>query len=363
MHARPTLAFFLFTLPLAAQGGDTASPLLTDGHRVLAQFAGTWDCKVSMQVPGSAEPVEMTAVERASMVCSGLWLKSVVQSNHMGVAFEGLSVVGYESTANKYVGIWIDSQSPSVARSEGTFDAATKTLDMKTLTGEGPSRTVFTWKDADHSVEVGYAKGPDGKEVEILRIERTRASATPDTKPDAKPDARPTAIVPGTGTVVAEPTTPANPLAAVLRRLPGSWNCVMDMPDGARATARETVSAVCGGGWYWSDFNIVGVGRAFEGHALWGFDVTSNLFVSYWVDSASTGFTEVTGHYDEKTEVLTLHGHSIDGAGKKQRLHETMAWPTEHQRVLTMDFSTGTQNLRMTLTYERERSTGGYKIK
>ena len=360
MYAHTCLALFLTTFSLIAQEGAAAPDPDTGGHRALAQFVGTWDCAVTIQVPGADKPAEMKATERVSVVSGGLWLKSVVQGTAMGQPFEGLTVMGFDPHAKKYFGIWIDSQSPSAARSEGTYDPATKTWELVTLSGDGPSRTVFTFHDADRSTEIGYAKGPDGKEVEIMRIQRTRAADnTPTTTGPA--DTEPT---PGTSAVGIEsaPAEAGHPIAAILRRLPGSWTCTMQMPDGVAIPAREQVSAVCGGGWFWSDFNAPGA-IPFEGHALWGYDVRMNHFVSYWIDSTSPGLTELTGHFDEKTNVLTLHGHSIDSAGEKQRLHETIEWPSEHQRVLTMDFSTGARNLRMTLTYEREQSTGGFQIK
>lgn len=362
MYAHTCLALFLTTFSLLAQDGATAPDPDTGGHRAFTQFVGTWDCAVTIQVPGADQPAEMKATERTEIVSGGLWLKSVVQGTAMGQAFEGLTVMGFDPRAKKYFGIWIDSQRPSAARSEGTYDSATKTWELVTLAGDGPSRTVVTFHGADRSTEIGYRKGADGKEVEMMRIVRTRAAASaPSTTAAGVAKPSPTAA----GSVVASEAAPveaAHPIAAILRRLPGSWTCTMRMPDGAVVPAKEQVSAVCGGDWFWSDFTAPGA-IPFEGHALWGYDVRMNHFVSYWIDSTSPGLTELTGHFDEKSNVLTLHGHSIDPAGEKQRLHETIEWPSEHQRVLTMDFSTGGRNLRMTLTYEREQSTGGFQIK
>ncbi len=360
MFAHTCLALFLTTFSIIAQDGATAPDPDTGGHRALAQFVGTWDCLVTIQVPGSDKPAEMKATERVSIVSGGLWLKSVVHGTAMGQAFEGLTVMGFDPRAKKYFGIWIDSQSPSAARSEGTYDPATKTWELVTLSGDGPSRTVCTFHDADRSTEIGYGKGPDGKEFEKMRIRRTRAADSPPTTPGSastEPTAGNTAVA-----IESTPAEAAHPIAAILRRLPGSWTCTMQMPDGAAIQAKEQVSAVCGGEWFWSDFTAPGA-IPFEGHALWGYDVRMNHFVSYWIDSTSPGLTELTGHLDEKSNVLTLHGHSIDPAGEKQRLHETIEWPSEHQRVLTMDFSAGARNLRMTLSYDRVQSTGGFHIK
>ena len=53
-----------------------------------------------------------------------------------GTTFEGRGVTAWDGAKKKYVGAWTDSMSPGMGVSEGTYDAATKTL---TSFMEGPT--------------------------------------------------------------------------------------------------------------------------------------------------------------------------------------------------------------------------------
>ena len=69
--------------------------------------------------------------------------------------------------------------STGMAVTEGTYDAATKKL---TGTMEGPdmtgavvkTRTVSEWRDANTRVMTAFMTGPDGKEIQVMRITSTR---------------------------------------------------------------------------------------------------------------------------------------------------------------------------------------------
>jgi hypothetical protein len=94
-------------------------------------------------------------------------------------AFEGHGVETYDVARKKYVGIWTDSMSTGLMTSEGTHDAATKTM-----TGwmEGPDmegkvtrmRSTVTMTDLDTRVFSMYNVAPDGKESLGMRITYTR---------------------------------------------------------------------------------------------------------------------------------------------------------------------------------------------
>jgi hypothetical protein len=81
----------------------------------------------------------------------------------------------WDPAKKKYVGSWTDSMSTGIAMSEGTYDAA-----ARTMTGymEGPDATgkmarmksVVEYKDATSRVFTMYMPGPDGKELPGMRI-------------------------------------------------------------------------------------------------------------------------------------------------------------------------------------------------
>jgi hypothetical protein len=119
-------------------------------------------------------------VETNTVGCSGLCLITDFQSEMApGQQFHGHGTTAWDSAKKKYVGSWTDSWSKGIALSEGSYDAA-----AKTLTGwmEGPdmtgrvvkSKTVVQYKDGGPRVMSMYQTGPDGKEAMVMKITYTR---------------------------------------------------------------------------------------------------------------------------------------------------------------------------------------------
>jgi hypothetical protein len=162
-------------------GAAQAMPLPKPGPEqdLLKKDVGAWDAVVeSWMGPGQAAPPSK-GVSTSTLGMGGLWLVTDFKSDFMGMPFIGHGVMGYDSTKKKYVGTWVDSMSFGLGLSEGTYDAATKTLNE---TMEGPDaggkmmtmRMATVWKDADTKVWSMYAPGPDGKEFQMMRITYTR---------------------------------------------------------------------------------------------------------------------------------------------------------------------------------------------
>jgi hypothetical protein len=96
-----------------------------------------------------------------------------------GVPFQGHGLATWDAVKQKYAGSWTDSMSKGLMIGEMTWNAANKQL-----TGwmEGPdmsgkvmrTRSVVEYKDNSTRVMTGYATGPDGKEVQVLKITYTR---------------------------------------------------------------------------------------------------------------------------------------------------------------------------------------------
>lgn len=116
------------------------------------------------------------------MVLGGFWLEDRFTGDFGGMAFEGRGMTGYDPIKGKYVGTWVDSMSPSVLVTEGTYDAKTRTL---TMVGDGYDqmgakvkvRLLTIHKDGNNVVFEMHQTGADGKEVKLLTINYTRAAA------------------------------------------------------------------------------------------------------------------------------------------------------------------------------------------
>ena len=170
---------------LLVAGGSAAAqdmpPMPAPGpeHAVFKMDEGTWDATVEISPPG-APPMTSKGVEVNSIGCSGLCLVTDFKSEMMpGTPFHGFGLMAYDSSAKKYVGSWTDSMSVGIASISATYDAASKkmssTMESRDMTGAMvKGRSVAEYKGADQRVMTMYATGPDGKEMQTMRITYTR---------------------------------------------------------------------------------------------------------------------------------------------------------------------------------------------
>lgn len=145
-------------------------------HEVLKHFVGTWEATISMQQAPGAPAVETKGLETNTLGCGGLWLIIDHKGEFMGKPFHGHGVQGYDTNKKKYVGVWVDPMTSSLEVSEGTYDKATKTLTSKTRTRDPASgqpmeySTKNVFKDENNHYLAMFFPGPEGKELEAMRI-------------------------------------------------------------------------------------------------------------------------------------------------------------------------------------------------
>jgi len=149
-------------------------------HMLLAQDVGTWDAVIEMAGPPGAPAMSSKGVEVNTIGCGGLCLITDFKAELMpGSTFHGHGTTAYDPVTKKYVGSWTDSMSAGLAISEGAYDPVTKkissTMEGRDMSGAMvKSRTVGESPDADHRVMTMFAPGPDGKEIQTMRITYTR---------------------------------------------------------------------------------------------------------------------------------------------------------------------------------------------
>lgn len=148
-------------------------------HAILKMDEGSWDALVEF-IPGPGAP-SMTSkgVEVNTMGCGGMCLITDFKGEAMGRPFHGHGVTTWDPARKKYIGSWTDSMSTGLTITEGTYDPATKKLagwmEGPDLTGKVMKmRTLSEWKDTGTRVMTSYAPGPDGKEMQVMKITSTR---------------------------------------------------------------------------------------------------------------------------------------------------------------------------------------------
>jgi hypothetical protein len=165
----------------AASAWQQMPPMPTPGpeHEVFKAEVGTWDAVVEMTPAPGAPVTKATGVEVNTVGCGGLCLISDLKVDMMGTAFEGHGMSTWDPTKKQYTGTWMDSMSTGPWRSESTYDRAAKKwtgwMEGPDMTGRMlRSRTVVEWRDANTRVFTMHSTGPDGKEVEGLKITYTK---------------------------------------------------------------------------------------------------------------------------------------------------------------------------------------------
>lgn len=167
-------------LLVSTGAGAQMPPMPTPGpeQAILAQDAGTWDAVVEITMPG-APAMSSKGTEVAAMGCGGMCLITDFSGEMMGAPFKGHGLTAYDATKKKYVGSWSDSMSSGVQMSEATYDAATKST-TGWMEGVDPSgaavktKSVSTSIDANHRTMTMFMTGPDGKDVQTMKITYTR---------------------------------------------------------------------------------------------------------------------------------------------------------------------------------------------
>jgi len=315
-------------------------------HEALKTLVGAWESTVKMAampgVEGMEQPTEVTARERAELICDGLWLKSTIDGTFMGQPFQGTWLAGYDPNAKQYISVWVDNQEPAPTEMTGSYDAKTKTWSWSGDTLRGPARSKVIWSDDDTMVETCYMTPPGGKEVQTMEITRRRAA-------DAA--AAPAAMI-----ARGEAELPA--ALRELHRGIGEWRATvtMSMDPSQPATeekATEIVRPICAGQYTWSAFEGTMMGMPFQGHSLCGYDANAGEYVSYWIDSTSANWSKTRGAFDPESQQITMSGRCLDCDGKPMTMTEVLTWKDEDTRHLHMVFDTAQGKQEMNINYVR----------
>lgn len=162
--------------PTTPQGGMEmpAPPKPAPEHAKLKKMVGTWDATVTIAGMPPA-PGTMTW-----QMFGDFWLMGDFRSDFAGQPFKGHDMTGYDPDKKVYVGAWVDTMSPELTRSEGTYDASGKVLTMH-MDGKDPAtgqrikmKMTSEMKDDDTIVFTMFQLGEGGAADEHMRISYKR---------------------------------------------------------------------------------------------------------------------------------------------------------------------------------------------
>lgn len=169
--------------PIAEEPVDSATQMKAwqayatpgDAHKRLTEEVGTWSCDMTFWYEPNGKPEKATATATVKMVLGGRYQETDYKGTIMGAPFEGKGTVAYNNASKEYTNTFIDNMGTGMMVSNGTYDDATKSMQMKgevvnPVSGKkAPYREVYTIVDATtRKMEMYDTKnGTEYKSMEI----------------------------------------------------------------------------------------------------------------------------------------------------------------------------------------------------
>ncbi|MBK8494207.1 MAG: DUF1579 domain-containing protein [Chitinophagaceae bacterium] len=145
-----------------------------DMHKWMAKTNGSWEGEVTQWMDPNAPPTKSKATITQSSALGGRYVISKYSGSMMGMPMEGISTLGYDNVKKLFVNTWVDNLGTGIVQMSGTYDEATKTLNLKgyqtdPMTGkETDIREELTTIDNDSYTMIMYGAGMDGKEMKFM---------------------------------------------------------------------------------------------------------------------------------------------------------------------------------------------------
>ena len=148
-------------------------------HERIKELAGNWKTVTKSFMAPGAEPMVSEGTSKVSLIHGGRFAMEEFKGSLMNKPFQGLGLTGYDKAKKQYVSSWTDSMSTAIMMMHGSYDAATKELQMTgsyddPLTKQTKKfRTVGKMIDPDKHVFSMYEEA-EGKEALSMEITYTR---------------------------------------------------------------------------------------------------------------------------------------------------------------------------------------------
>ncbi len=148
-------------------------------HKIIAQSDGQWSEEIQMWMDPNAPVQSMKTNCVNKMILGGRYQESIHTGNFNGMPFEGHSITGWDNARKIVFSTWIDNMGTGLAYMEGTWNEATKSIELKgkmtdPMTGNmNDIREVLKFVDDNTQIMEQYGV-KDGKEYMTMEIKLTR---------------------------------------------------------------------------------------------------------------------------------------------------------------------------------------------
>lgn len=146
-------------------------------HKYMAQMAGEWNATVKYYMAPGEEPQVALAQSSNTLIFGGRYLKQKFVMDTADNQFNGIGYLGYDNAKQKYIMVWLDDTTSSIATSEGTCDGAGKVFTFFGDMYDAYTKTFYESKtvtrildENTHVMEMYKAddKGQECMEMEII---------------------------------------------------------------------------------------------------------------------------------------------------------------------------------------------------
>ncbi len=137
---------------------------------VFRKDEGVWDAETEIRPAPGAPVIRQKGVSTNRLIGGGRWLVVEYRSES---GFEGHGVYGWDAAKATYTGAWVDSMQTCIARSEGTWDPAARTMTFVTDATHGGRtiryREITQTRDDGTQVYRNLVPVPGSGEFEMIR--------------------------------------------------------------------------------------------------------------------------------------------------------------------------------------------------
>ncbi len=155
------------------------APKITNEHRWLEQFVGTWRVETECYLTPDGKPMTTLGMETVRTI-GGIWIVGEGTGEMPGGGeFKSVLTIGFDPQKGKFVGSFIASMMTNLWPYEGTLSGSVLTLQSSgpSCTGDG---TMAIYHDAyevvsrDKRTLTATAQGTTGETISLMRAEYTR---------------------------------------------------------------------------------------------------------------------------------------------------------------------------------------------
>jgi hypothetical protein len=147
----------------AAQKAWMEYMTLSSTHKHMAKSAGEWISLSKMWQAPNTEPTEWEGTNTSEMILGNRYMKSVLKGEIMGMAFEGLEIVGFDNDKNEFTSVWYDNLGTGTTFAKGTFDEKTNSITLKGMMYDPISKKEYAFRQVikmispDHHIREMYS--------------------------------------------------------------------------------------------------------------------------------------------------------------------------------------------------------------